>query len=86
MPLNCELDEPVNQFRQWNAARLPEHRVHADRRKPGNRVDLVQQQPLGTALKEEIDPRHARQIERPERPDCDLLHFRQLAPVRGRRG
>src|SRR5581483_799272 len=41
MALDGQFDEAVEQARVRQAARLPQLRVHADRREAGNRVDLV---------------------------------------------
>ena len=48
------------QRRQREPARLPEFRVHRDRGEAGKGVQLVDQNPVGPALQEEVDARHPR--------------------------
>src|SRR5438067_1050476 len=90
MPLEGQLDEPVDQLRVRDPGRFPQLRIHRDRREPGDRVDLVQHDIV--ALEEEVHARHPRATDRAERLDrvlADLLRDRlgdrrrdeQLAPL-----
>ena len=54
-----EGDEAVEQLGVREPGRLPELRVHRDRREPGDRVQLVDEEAPARLLEEEVDPRHA---------------------------
>ena len=53
--LDGQLDEPVDELRVGDAGRLPQLRVHRDRREPGHRVGLVAEEPAAALLEEEVD-------------------------------
>src|SRR5215831_115021 len=65
--LQREPDELVDQLGIRQPGRLPQLRIHRDRREAGNRVELVHEEPPSTLLEEEVDARHAVD---PERAIC----------------
>src|SRR5262245_17240126 len=67
-----EVDEAVDERDVVEARGLPHPRVSARRREAGDRVDLVDEEPL--TLEEEVDARHAAAVDRPEGRDPQLLH------------
>src|SRR5262245_24650504 len=73
MPLESQLDQTVDQLAVTDPARLPQLRIHADRSKSGQRVDLVDDQSVRHAFEEEIDPRQARPVNRLEGANGESL-------------
>src|SRR5581483_11091089 len=59
MPFEGEADELVDQLPVRKARCLPQLRVHRDRREPGDRVELVDQEATASFLVEEVHARHA---------------------------
>src|SRR4051794_36973219 len=53
--LDGELDQPVDELGVGDSGRLPELRVHRDRREARHRVGLVAEEPATALLEEEID-------------------------------
>src|SRR5512143_287034 len=79
--LQCQLDQAVDQFAIGDAAGTPQLRIHADRRKAGDGVELVEIYLPGVLVEEEIHARHARRV------DCLVsLHSQLLDPLAGLRG
>ena len=64
-----QLDQPIDQRRQRQAACLPELGILADRSETGNRVDLVDVDFAQIGAGEEIHARHPANRERAERRD-----------------
>ena len=76
MPLEGEFDQSVQQLRIGQAVVLPHLGIHADGRKAGNCVYLVDEDSSRGALDQEVDARHAFAAERLEacdRQTADLL-------------
>ena len=73
MPLQGELDEPVDELRVGDARVFEQLRVDARRGEAGDRVQLVQEH-LALVADEEIDARHALALAGDEGTDGQLLH------------
>ncbi len=74
MALQGECDQTVDELTVGDAAGLPELGVHGDAGESGDEVDLVQEQPAGGAIEEEVDPRHAVGVQGPEGVHGVLVH------------
>src|SRR5690606_18739182 len=51
-PLQGESDQPVHKLGNRHAAGFPKHGVHADRSEAGQRVHLIEENPVGATLDE----------------------------------
>src|SRR5215211_2925406 len=83
--LQRQADQAIHQLVQRHAAPLPETRVHADRCEPGDGIHLVDIDLVAAPVHEEIDPRHAGQIEGAKCGNGHLLDLGHRAPVDRRR-
>src|SRR5690349_16992966 len=70
-----QIHQPRHQFRQGDAACLPQLWIHADGGEARDGVDLVEQHALRRAFEEEIDARHASAVEHAEGAHGDRAHF-----------
>src|SRR5579872_909388 len=85
-PLERQLNQPVDQLRIGYPGRRPQSRVHADRRKSRQSVDLVHVDAPGfTRLHQEIHPREARAVAGLKSPDRHLPDLLCLFPGQLRR-
>src|SRR5690349_728053 len=69
VPGERQLDEAIEQRAVAEAGGLPQLRVHADGRESGDRVHLVDVYRSIAPRHEEVDPGHARAVDRLERFD-----------------
>src|SRR5713226_1762114 len=59
VPLQRELDQPVDQLRKWQPAMFPHFRIHADRREAWNCIDLVDVDAAGRFFQQKVHARHS---------------------------